>query len=120
MPFADAEIGRTYARHWHARRRAAFFADKACADCGATDDLQLDHRDPVQKVHHNIWSWSRVRRAAEIAKCDVRCGDCHRERHAVERRRHGIKRYEKGCRCDVCRAAKSESNARYRAAKEAA
>lgn len=120
MPYADPQTRRDYAREWHARRRAAFFADKACVDCGETEDLQLDHKDPAEKVHHNIWSWSQERRDAEIAKCDVRCGDCHRERHSVERRRHGVKRYEKGCRCDICRAAKSRKNARYAERKKAA
>lgn len=120
MSFSDPQERRVYARVWHARRRAAYFEGKSCVDCGATDDLQLDHRDPAEKVHHNVWSWAEDRRLAEIAKCVVRCEDCHRERHSVLRRRHGIKRYEKGCRCDVCRAAKSASNARYAERKKAA
>lgn len=118
MPFSDLQVAREYARVWHAKRRAAYFADKACVDCGASDDLQLDHVRE-EKVHHNVWSWSQARREAELAKCVVRCGACHCERHALERRRHGIKRYEKGCRCEICRASKSRSNAR-RYVKEAA
>lgn len=113
---AVSERQREYQRQWVAQRRSVYFADKACVDCGATERLELDHEDPAQKVSHRIWSWAQERRDAEIAKCVVRCADCHRERHAVLRRRHGIKRYEKGCRCEVCREAKAASNARYRAA----
>lgn len=51
---------------------------------------------------------------AEIAKCVVRCRECHTERHAAERRCCGIKGYERGCRCEVCVAAKAWSNRRQR------
>ncbi len=111
---------RDYQRRWVASRREAFFAEQACAECGSRDDLHLHHRDPEQKADHRIWSWAQERREAEISKCDVLCAPCHREHHALESRRHGIKRYEKGCRCDVCRTAKSESNARYLARRKEA
>lgn len=58
-------------------RRAAFFADKVCVKCGATEQLELDHIDRRQKKHHAIWSWSEKRREAEIAKCQVLCRECH-------------------------------------------
>lgn len=64
-------------RQWMAARRAEWFADKVCVDCGTADDLELDHVDPTQKVSHRIWSWSRERREAELAKCVARCHDCH-------------------------------------------
>ncbi|MEO0322971.1 MAG: hypothetical protein AAF447_08435 [Myxococcota bacterium] len=70
-----------------AKRRAAFFAGKACVTCGATERLELDHIDPAQKVHHCVWSWSEKRRAAEVAKCQVLCRRCHKRktRHQVAR-----------------------------------
>lgn len=86
MPIKDPIARRKYAREWVARRRAAFFADKVCIDCGSDEDLELDHRDPAEKEHHAIWSWSQARRDVEAAKCDVRCSSCHSERHAKERR----------------------------------
>jgi hypothetical protein len=65
------------------RRLTAYFADHPCVDCGLTDIrvLEFDHvRD--EKVG-NIAAlltrgvpWSTI--AAEIAKCDVRCANCHR------------------------------------------
>lgn len=118
MPIADLTVRRQYQRKWVAERRAAFFAGKCCVDCGSTSGLELDHVDPSTKVHHAIWSWSEPRRLSEIAKCVVRCRSCHSSRHAEERKRHGIKRYEKGCRCEICRTAKSESNRRYRESKQ--
>lgn len=107
MPMATPEEQREYQRKWIARRRAEWLVGKACVDCGSSENLTIDHRDPTQKIHHRVWSWRLERREAELAKCDVRCDPCHRERHAKERRHHGLGRYQKGCRCDVCKAAKS-------------
>lgn len=112
MPMPTREAQRQYQREWIAARRAAFFADKICVDCGSKEQLELDHRDPAQKEHHAIWSWSQKRRDVETAKCDVRCATCHRERHAKERRRHNIGGYERGCRCESCKAAKAAATAR--------
>ena len=114
MPYRDAERRRSYGRTWIAARRDAFFADKSCVDCGSTERLELDHLDPALKVHHAIWSWSPPRRAAEIAKCVVRCHDCHVARHAEERRiEHSTGGYKRGCRCEVCCEAKRACNERY-------
>lgn len=98
---------RDYCRAWTARRRAAFFAGKSCVDCGSTAKLELDHVDQSRKVDHRIWSWSEPRRRSEIAKCQVRCGVCHKKRHAEEQRKplvHGTSNgyRKKGCRCEAC------------------
>lgn len=61
-----------------------------CIDCGETDILLLDfdHRDraaklaPVSRLAH--WASLGVV-LSEIAKCDVRCGNCHRSRTATQR-----------------------------------
>jgi hypothetical protein len=57
-----------------------------CADCGIPYPyyvMQFDHRDGAQKSF-NIGqigpTCSRERLLAEIAKCDVVCGNCHAER----------------------------------------
>lgn len=64
-----------------------FLVGKSCIDCGETDPLVLefDHRDGVMKEEEVARliarrQWSVV--AAEIAKCDIRCGNCHRRRTA--------------------------------------
>lgn len=124
-PFEPARAHRTeedraahaaYVRGKAAARRAAFFADKRCLFCGSGANLEIDHVDPSTKEDHRIWSWAPGRAAAELAKCRVLCGPCHRHRHAEERRTttHGTvwmyNRYH--CRCEPCRAAKSASRLR--------
>lgn len=104
MPFASREQKRAYQREWMRRRRVAFFADKSCLHCGATEDLEIHHRDPAEKVAHAIWSWSEERRTAELAKCDVLCAPCHDVHHGM--RECGTRAaYERGCRCADCRVA---------------
>ena len=77
MPYKNKEEQRRYQREWIARRRSEWLSDKACLDCGATSDLEIDHLDPSSKVSHRIWSWETRRREAELAKCVVRCRGCH-------------------------------------------
>lgn len=66
-----------------------FLAGKACVDCGETDPvlLEFDHRDGVEKedaVARLIAraDWGAVE--TEIAKCDIRCANCHRRRTAKQ------------------------------------
>jgi 5-methylcytosine-specific restriction endonuclease McrA len=112
---------REYQRNWIAERRAAFFNGKVCVRCGSTEDLQLDHIDPAQKVTHNIWSWSQARRDAEIAKCQVLCKACHivktieqmTQVQGITPYRHGTnKMYRRGCKCGLCKLWKKRVNAR--------
>jgi len=58
-----------------------------CVDCGETDPLvlQFDHRDGTEKIDAigsmiSRSSWTTF--LAEVAKCDVRCANCHRVRTA--------------------------------------
>ncbi len=73
MPYKDKAKRKEYARLWMAQRRLEFFVDKCCVICGSIEDLELDHKDPTQKVTHRIWSWSLKRRETELAKCQVLC-----------------------------------------------
>lgn len=102
---------RTYKREWIAKRRADYFEGKACVKCGSVVKLELDHIDPTLKVHDAIWSWSRERREAELAKCQVLCHDCHLNKTAMDRewqQGHGTRdNYRDGCRCGPCREAHS-------------
>lgn len=89
---ATREAQREYQRKWLAERRASWFRGQRCADCGTSENLELDHTDPAAKVDHKVWSWSQVRRAAELAKCVARCESCHAKksgREAVHGERHG-------------------------------
>ena len=70
------------------RRLFAYLAEHPWIDCGEADPLvlELDHRDGVKKLHdlsrmwYNGYSWKKIE--TEIAKCDVRCANCHRRRTA--------------------------------------
>ena len=109
MGYSDPARQREYQRQWVADRRAAYFDGKWCAHCAAREDLVIHHLDPEEKESHLFWSWSQVRLERELAKCVVLCAPCHRTFHAIDQMRHGRKRYDRGCRCEVCRAAKAKS-----------
>ena len=65
---------------------AAYLASHPCVDCGEADItvLDFDHRVPAEK----LFRLSDARRGKyrpalveqEVAKCDVRCSNCHRRR----------------------------------------
>lgn len=103
---------REYQRKWIANRRYEFFKDKNCVNCLSTVDLQLHHINPQEKESHRIWSWTKERRIAEIAKCKVLCKDCHKDEHRSKSTpEHGTQsmyKYYK-CRCELCRQAKRDS-----------
>lgn len=119
------EKKREYQREWLRKRRTAWLSDNGpCAKCGSWDDLEVDHINPSEKspllVGWNgtgkMWSWSKVRLAEELSKCQVLCKTCHSEKTAFEyeiKREHGRNMYEKyGCRCNVCKEAKRKNNAK--------
>ena len=118
MPYAHKadhiEAGRRRVRR---RRRAWFAANGPCANCGSAKRLEVDHIDPAVKLTHRIWAWSDARREAELTKCQVLCHDCHKAKTTSQlprRATHGsCGMYEThGCRCDLCRAWKSQVNKR--------
>lgn len=94
MSSKDLEKQRKYSREWVAKRRESFFEDKSCINCGTNSELELDHIDPSQKVSHNIWSWSEEKRNEELAKCQVLCHACHKDK---TRRQNGWKKHKPGC-----------------------
>jgi len=76
-------------RHENRPLLREYLRSHPCVDCGETDIvvLDFDHRDPAAKSHSVIVlathkSWQRV--LAEIAKCEVRCANCHRKRTAAQ------------------------------------
>jgi hypothetical protein len=82
-----ANARRNSARYYaeSADRIIAYLRDHPCVDCGETDPLVLefDHRDRSEKrqavsVMLKNFGWAEIER--EIAKCDVRCANCHRRR----------------------------------------
>ena len=69
----------------------AYLEAHPCVDCGEPDPLRLsfDHvrdekRFDVSTAAANGWAVETI--AEEIAKCDVRCHNCHMAKTAKERR----------------------------------
>lgn len=90
-------------------------ANGPCRQCGSTENLELDHIDPTQKVTHHVWSLNKEERERELAKCQVLCKTCHREKTNAMLRKpivHGTKSgyAHYGCRCADCTRANTDAN----------
>ncbi len=71
------------------RKLAEYLAHHPCVDCGQTDIrvLEFDHvrgkkSDNISRMLGVGYSWATIE--AEIAKCDVRCVNCHRIKTGIE------------------------------------
>lgn len=70
------------------RRVLDYLLDHPCVDCGEADPvlLEFDHRRDKQhgvaQLLQGHVRWEVIE--AEIAKCEVRCANCHRRRTATE------------------------------------
>lgn len=88
-----AERRRAYQRERRANQREMlrqYAREQRCTDCGTTEGrLEFDHRDKSTKSYNvtQMLGYSESAIWAEVAKCDIRCGTCHRQRHAGERSR---------------------------------
>lgn len=105
------ETRATALRKMNERRKAWLAANGPCVKCQSAVRLEVHHIDLAEKISHRVWSWSEPRRTAELVKCEVLCRRCHVQAHTVA---HGRGGYDRGCRCDVCRAAKAAHAAAYR------
>lgn len=71
-------------------RICSYLSNHPCVDCGECDivTLEFDHEDPKSKkaavgeLLRYRHSWKVIE--AEIAKCQVRCANCHRKRTAKQ------------------------------------
>jgi len=72
--------------HWRASAKMLdLLKDVPCVDCGRRFPpcvMQFDHRDPATKTYEVTRIITRARSVilAEIAKCDIVCTNCHRDR----------------------------------------
>lgn len=117
MPYKNIENKRKLERERNRARRIEWFNKNGPCSCGSRERLELDHIDPETKIDHKIWSWSDQRRSEELAKCQVLCYNCHKEKSRKEKFReipaHGtIARYKHKrfpCKCEYCK----EANAKH-------
>ena len=63
-----------------------YLEEHPCIDCGETNPvvLDFDHRENKDRTIASLMGYSLSRLKKEINKCDVRCANCHRIRHAKE------------------------------------
>ena len=72
------------------RRLWEYLLEHPCVDCGEADPvvLEFDHVEPrskrlaMQDMVQGGYAWPTV--LTELAKCDVRCANCHRMRTAAQ------------------------------------
>ncbi|GAC1668894.1 MAG: hypothetical protein NVS9B9_28440 [Ktedonobacteraceae bacterium] len=110
MPYKNLAEQREYQRKWMARRREEFFRGKSCVKCASTENLELEHIDPKLKVSQRNWSWTEATRLVELAKCQVLCNPCHKEKSGEHKRSH---------LCADCRKIEADRKKGYREAKKA-
>ena len=83
MPFTG-EQRRLYTNEYRTLRRVEVLTrfGNRCQLCGAISDLQFDHIDRSTKVHNisKMWTASKEKFDAELAKCQLLCGDCHKKK----------------------------------------
>jgi hypothetical protein len=82
---ANPEKTRATLRRIQVKRRAfidQIKADAKCMDCGGPVE-HFHHRDPTTKrlAVGSMTRYSEESILAEVAKCDLLCGGCHRKRH---------------------------------------
>lgn len=107
-------------RRYHKRRAESIETlGGKCFLCGSTNRLELDHIDPATKAFPiaKLWSLSKAKYEAELAKCQLLCRECHTRKSAYETmvRRpftHGKywAVYKHKCRCPECDSFRVEFN----------
>jgi len=98
-----------------------------CSKCGSKFFLQTDHIDRNTKkfnISTGIYKKSKKELWEEVAKCQLLCRKCHREKgiregDVVEALHGSFSMYaRKGCRCKICVKAKSERDKAWRLKKK--
>ena len=80
-------IGRKLRRLSNRHQIVKYLLNNSCVDCGEDDILVLefDHvrGEKFKEVSKMMrYSWERI--SEEIAKCEIRCCNCHTRRHMIE------------------------------------
>lgn len=68
-----------------------YLVEHSCVDCGESDPLVLDFdhvRGEKEKEVTTLRRYGSLERIQEeISKCEIRCANCHRKRHAGEKKK---------------------------------
>jgi hypothetical protein len=121
---------REYTKRYIANLRAAWIAEQGdkCNYCATTQGpFDIDHINRALKTHKvtRLWFMNKATRDAELAKCQVLCKPCHKQKTRYERMIHNPEHgtsamyQQRKCRCAECKAWKAEQGRQYRAALKA-
>jgi hypothetical protein len=86
MPYKNIETRRRFQNEYYntrAQRIRDIKEQTPCADCGELFPyyvMDFDHLRDKKRAVSNMRSYSEVKILEEIAKCDLVCANCHRER----------------------------------------
>ena len=79
-----ARIRTKEAKALHREKLLAYLVSHPCVDCGEADFvcLEFDHvrGEKIGNIAEMIGDYAWTKIEAEIAKCDVRCANCHRRK----------------------------------------
>lgn len=111
---------RDYMKRRYDERRALAISTLGgkCAECGTTENLEVDHKDRTKKsmTFDRMTMVSIDKFIEELAKCQLLCDPCHNGKTLGERGlqraigTHGTLSSCRYCKCDLCREAKNEYN----------
>lgn len=108
--FNQAEYSRK--RRDENRAWAILLLGGKCAKCGATHQLEFDHKDPATMSFRiaTYIGWNREKLIPELMKCQLLCHSCHVEKTRLDQNyesrpiEHGKPSTytNKKCRCEQC------------------
>lgn len=89
-----------------------------CVQCNSTLNLEFDHIDRKKKasdISKILAAASESVYRAEIAKCQLLCGECHKAKTSMERSvpHGGGLTGKKRCYCELCAPLKRAYNAEF-------
>lgn len=95
-------------RYQQRKRHSLALLGNKCVGCGSDQNLEFDHVDRTTK-HKSIAKMlmgSAAALAAELAKCQLLCENCHQKKTSAEVGvpHGGGKRGKHGCACEPCRS----------------
>lgn len=114
----NKEERRIYNNNRYYKRKEKMFdiLGRECAFCGASESLEIDHKDPKTKKYElsMIWDkqWALIE--SELVKCQVLCKECHIQKTIkdfgknIAKGKHGRISSYRYCKCDLCKEAKNK------------
>ena len=110
-------------RRYHSRRQEAIESlGGRCVVCGTNQELEFDHKTPVNKTFSisRLWNVKKEKYIKEIRKCQLLCKKCHIKKTREERGQknaretHGTLSSYRYCKCKLCKDANNKYMREYK------